>query len=161
MWWHPEGQSTTRRLTLKDLPEPTEAAASYVDRYASKLDFSGTPPPSLSAFRQYLARVGHSAPEHDGLPFEARRRAGPAGERTLYEGALWLQDGGLLNFDFNAAAHVFIRKKVLPGDCTEIIRAADDVRTIGCKNTDNKTMGGVCNCLLWPVVRPSPLLRRH
>jgi len=48
-------------------------------------------------------------------------------------------------FKFSEALQIFIPKKARPEDCTQVTREPLDTSTLGCKNTDNKTIAGICN----------------
>jgi len=122
-----------------------DQAKDYVATHMSRFVFHTVAPPDKKDFRRFLARVPHSSPGIDGIPYCAWKGAGDEAIDTLFEASLWLQRGLPLSWDFNEALTEWAVKGEEENDHVEVVRSPDSVRPLSLKNSDNKIICGVLN----------------
>jgi hypothetical protein len=144
------GPTFAKRRSIDDV-----AVHSFLTRWASKFDFRCMAPPELLDFERFLRLAKDSATGPDGLPYSAWRAAGVAGAQTLYLLYLFLADGLNPPLHFNNSFTVFTPKGEQRQDLIEVIRAPEETRPLGLKNSDNKTIAGVINNCSKPMLSRS------
>ena len=123
--------------------KPVADGRLFAEKSRSFFDFASVAPPTVDDYSRFLALAPSSAPGPDGVPYRAWRLAGRAAAVTLWHAGWSLMQGGLLDLDFNNALQIGISKKALPGDSSGFFREPLDLRSLGLKNSDAKSIGGV------------------
>jgi len=125
-----------------------------LDEWASPLDCSSLGTPSVADYSNFLGKAAHSAPGPDGIPFAAWENCGQLGAETLFLYGAHLAGGDVPHDDFNESIMVFVPKDVTDREEIEgdIVRGPMALRPLSLKNTDNKTIAGLTNNRLSPVL---------
>ena len=124
---------------------PRAHAKAFASQYMASYNFDDAYPPSKHDFVRYLKHVSHSSPGVDGLPYCAWRAAGQPGVDTLFGAGAHMQDGGVMELDFNIAVHLFPPKGEEEGDEDQVIRDPESTRPLALRNSDSKIIAGVAN----------------
>ena len=133
-------------------PVDVDLGAKFARQWCIPLDHDHICPPGTIEISKFLQRAPASAPGPDGLPYDAWRYAGLAGATTLAGLERHLRSGLRLGLDFSSSLAVFLPKGDCAGDDQEVIRSPSDVRPLGLKNIDNKTICAVWNHALRPQI---------
>eukprot|EP00972_Heterocapsa_arctica_P079556 11724705-Heterocapsa_arctica.AAC.1 len=110
---------------------------------------------------QYLRRVRNSAPEPDGVPYCAWLRAGPSAWKLLHEVADWVCSGQLMLSSFNDTLLVFVPKGDEPEDDVHVVRAPQDTRPLGLKNSVVKAISGASRAAVKFDLNKSASIRQN
>ena len=94
-------------------PSDVTAADRFLHDCHPSFDFQVTPPRS-SCYASFLAKVAHSAPGADGLPYAVWHASGPTGRSLRFETQLWLATVRRVMIDFNDGLQLFRPKARLP-----------------------------------------------
>ena len=124
------------------------ALGRFLEQYAKPFDWSASRPPCASDYAAFLARVPHSAPGCDGIPYAAFRATGTFAHGIFEEAGQWLCMGLSLGPAFNDALTCCAPKGDSPDDQAEVRREPDATRPLSLKNTDNKILCAVANARL-------------
>jgi hypothetical protein len=136
-------------------------ASSFASQFASKFDFSSSPPPSSRSFASFLRRVQHSAPGKDGIPYAAYAKSTDISSVIFYDISVWLRRGNFMLMEYNDTLKIFIPKGEEEQDDVQIIRSPEATRPLGLKNKDNTTIAAVTNnSIRFPVARDACSLQR-
>jgi hypothetical protein len=117
-----------------------EGAKTFLDTWASKIDFVDASPRSPSDFTDYLATIKDSAPGIDGIPCSGWHASGVSGALTLFEPSSHIMSGSPVPISFTDSITVFPPKSDLPGDITEIIRPPEDTRPLALKTRTTRSL---------------------
>ena len=147
--------------TFEGAPVNKTMGKMFADRWCTKFDFAEIRPPGLHEFTVCISKLRDSAPGTDGLPLGAWKAAGEEGAKTLMAVEELMRSGLRMPMSFNESLTVFIPKGEAELDREEVLRAADEVRPISLKNSDNKVICSVLNFLLrGEVARKACTLQR-
>ena len=135
------------------IPVDEVAAQAYLELHAVPLEWSSCSPPTSAQFELILAKMPHSAPGPDGLPYAAWQAGGRASAVTLHKLLVHILDGGHVDKSFNESLTVFLPKGAEETDAPgHIVRNVADTRILSFKNTDNKLICSSMNYISKPVL---------
>ena len=119
-------------------------ASSMLNSFPVKIDRDVVCLPSSAQIRHIINRTRETAPGEDGIPYEAWKFS-PMGAETLFRVMLWLAEGRLMPYRFNAVLTVCLPKGSKDEDQTDIIRDVCETRPIGLKNSSAKIVALALN----------------
>lgn len=119
-------------------PVPPEGFA-FLKDFSSPWSMDGVHPPCVGLMSSYVASLKNSAPGPDGIPFSCYKALCLLSGLIFFKANLVLLSGGHLGIGFNIQRGCFIPKNS-PNEGP--IPTAEELRTLGLKNTDNKAITG-------------------
>ena len=103
------------------------------------MEFCLYQPPCVGDFSEFIKSLKDSAPGPDGIPYSCYKALIGFSALVFFKANLVLLSGGLLGANFNIQRGCFIPKNA-PTDGLD--PRADELRTLGLKNSDNKVITG-------------------
>ena len=131
------GSSWSRTFSKREGVPP--GAQAFLAGQCPQWSFEGVLPPDVEAIYLHLLSLKDSAPGPDGIPYSCYKALARYSAMLLYKANLVLLAGGIISMAFNFQRGVFIPKNS-PTDGLD--PRADELRTLGLKNSDIKAITG-------------------
>ena len=127
---------------FSNLGKVPSVACRFLETQGAKWLMAHVAPTGFQEFVQFLKALKDSAPGPDGIPYSCYKALIDTMAMLFFYANLILLQGGLLGEHFNSQRGCSIPKNSPPEGCDP---RADELRTLGLKNTDNKAIT-LTNC---------------
>ena len=125
--------------TFAKISKSKKAIRQFCKEHVKKWENFSPSPPGISHYKIALA-AEDSRPGEDGIPYSAWGACPEEAAITLFGLGCELRRGLSFGIEFNINVCLFLPKGSKEADLQEIIRAPEETRPIGMKNTDVKTI---------------------